>query len=324
MTWPSIQAGGGAALHLPAGPPGDRLVQDEVAVRVHDLRRQREEADQEEIALAEHQLEPAAGAEGLLGLARAGAPCRAVPLANVNEVGQDKADDQNGRGDEHHRKGAETADERRGDERADDRAGRRAEPDDGEQALPLLRRVDVVGKRPELRDHHQVEDADPEKERHAQHGSRNAARPEQEEDHEIGRKEQRHVVDQLDPVDLAREGAVRGHDEEKEPGQNRAGVRLNLRSGDDVAAGQREPDGQQQRGPDRTDHVVRTQNQKAVRREQHDGDDLARVHLRRQVQQRLEPALACWRIRHSGSQPWPFSKVMAGSVACHVGFRSAR
>ena len=48
--------------------------------------------------------------------------------------------------------------------------GRCAESNDGEQPLALLLGVDVVGERPELRDNHHVEDANPQEERHAEHG----------------------------------------------------------------------------------------------------------------------------------------------------------
>ena len=72
----------------------------------------------------------------------------------------------------------------------------RVERDGGEEALPLLRRVDVVREGPELDGDHQVEDAHPEKEddteRHLDPG-------EQVEGDEAAGEEKREGVDQAPP-----------------------------------------------------------------------------------------------------------------------------
>ena len=65
-------------------------------------------------------------------------------------------------------------------------AERRADADDRKQPLAALGIVDVVGERPELRGHDEVEDADPEKERDA---DVHAGDAEQIEDDQVRRKE---------------------------------------------------------------------------------------------------------------------------------------
>ncbi len=67
---------------------------------------------------------------------------------------------------QHHRQEADASDQVARDERASDRANRAAESDDGEEAFPLVGRVEVVRERPELGDDHQVEDAHPQEKRH--------------------------------------------------------------------------------------------------------------------------------------------------------------
>ena len=67
---------------------------------------------------------------------------------------------------------AERLDQPVRDARAEDGAERGAEADDREQPLAFRLVVDVVGERPELRDDHQVEDADPDEE---DDGERHAA-----------------------------------------------------------------------------------------------------------------------------------------------------
>ena len=57
------------------------------------------------------------------------------------------------------------------------RARRRAESNDGKQPLPLLLAIDVVGKRPELRDDHYIEDTNPEEERDAKGSCRHTTLP---------------------------------------------------------------------------------------------------------------------------------------------------
>ena len=65
--------------------------------------------------------------------------------------------------------------------RAGNCADRPTEADDGEQTLALFRRVQVVRKRPELRDHHQAEDADPQIKEDADDRWVNAAARDEEE-----------------------------------------------------------------------------------------------------------------------------------------------
>ena len=72
--------------------------------------------------------------------------------------------DEHDAADEHELIDAERLDQAVGDPRADHRAQRRAESDDGEQPLALILRIHVVGEGPELRDDHQIEDADPDEE----------------------------------------------------------------------------------------------------------------------------------------------------------------
>ena len=84
----------------------------------------------------------------------------------------------------------------RGDLAAERRAERATERNHREEPLSLLGRVEIVRERPELRDDHHVEDADPHEEHEPhvspQHG--NVARHVKQ--HEVRREEQGHADDQ--------------------------------------------------------------------------------------------------------------------------------
>ena len=105
---------------------------------------------------------------------------------------------------------AERLDQAIRDARAGHRAERGAEADDDEQPLAFFLRIDVVGERPELRDDHQVEDADPQEEDDAE---RHAELREHVEEHQAGGEERGHDVDQPHARELRDQTAVERHDE---------------------------------------------------------------------------------------------------------------
>jgi len=73
-----------------------------------------------------------------------------------------------------------------------------ADADDGEQPLALFRRIEIGGERPELRDHHQIEDADPQE---IGDPDVESAAQRQQEDSDVEHEEGRHPLHQLDAID---------------------------------------------------------------------------------------------------------------------------
>src|SRR5204862_4945922 len=111
---------------------------------------------------------------------------------------------------------------------ADNGSQRTADSNDGKQSLALLFGVNVVRKRPKLRDQHHVEQADPKKKCDTQvelHASKKI------ENHEVRHKKGRHSVDQTNTVGAAGEGAIQRHQQKKQNGLTRAGIAFDFSSG---------------------------------------------------------------------------------------------
>ena len=111
------------------------------------------------------------------------------------------------------RVGPQRADHIAGAHRPDPRAEAAADADQREQPLALFLRVEIAGERPELRDRHQVEDADPQEVDDADvqpgaHGN--------DEQQQVGDEKQRHLRDEPDPVYARGKRAVRGHQEQQQ------------------------------------------------------------------------------------------------------------
>ena len=154
----------------------------------------------------------------------------------------------------------------------------------GKIRLPRSLRVQVVRERPQLRDDDHVEDTRPDVERDP---DVDACQAEQPEDHEVGREEGRHTANQLEPVDTRRERAVGGDDEQQ---QHRLACRRI--AGDFGAAF-----AQNQRIANDLEDGVKGQQQKEVESNQQRAGSLAGVHIRKERQQAVEPALVL-RISH--------------------------
>jgi len=111
------------------------ILKDEVARRVDEVEDQHRQPDQQEVAIGEHQREPAP---------RVTLPGRAVghafPVAEaraVAHVRQQHAADQQPRGDQHQMMRMQPLDGARGDLRAQDPSDGAARRDDREQTLPF-------------------------------------------------------------------------------------------------------------------------------------------------------------------------------------------
>ena len=98
----------------------------------------------------------------------------AAALAAIDVVGQQQLEAEHDGAEQHQLEHTERFNQTIGHAGAGDRAERGAEADDDEQALAFLLGVHVVGERPELRDDHQAEDADPDEVDHRRAGRRAA------------------------------------------------------------------------------------------------------------------------------------------------------
>jgi hypothetical protein len=94
-----------------------------------------------------------------------------------------------------------------------------------EEPLPFVVRVEVVGKGPELRHHHEVEDPHPEEEGDAEW---HAGGSEHEEHDETGHEEQCDPVDQRAPGQAASQAGIQRHGTEENQGLRRRCVALHF------------------------------------------------------------------------------------------------
>ena len=144
------------------GRAHDVAAEQVFAGRVHDVQQQDERRDQQQIAIGEDHLEAARPCRellvGLPGLRRSSrAPAEAVERSAPapRTTTRLTAPPTSSRG------GADALHELPGAHRPDPRAQAAADADQRKQPLALLLGEQVGGKRPELRDHHDVEDAEP-------------------------------------------------------------------------------------------------------------------------------------------------------------------
>ena len=165
---------------------------------------------------------------------------------------------------------------------AGDGAERGPEADERKEPLAPLGAVQIVGERPELRDHHEVENADPEEERDADVHAGDAGEIEQQE---VRGKEQRHTADQPEPVHGGCERAVRRHDREQQ--ERLAGGRVTLHLRAALA--------QDQRLAHDLQHRVEREQAEDVCGEQQRAGALAGSYVGDERQAAIEPRLLEWR-----------------------------
>ena len=174
-------------------------------------------------------------------------------------------------------------DEVAGADRSDPGAEAAADADQREQALALFRRVEVVGERPELRDHHHVEDADPEK---VDDPDLQARLERQQEQHQVRDEEQRHPLHQLDAIHARGERPVRGHQDQQQQCLPCRGVALHLGAAlaedEDLAR--------------RLELVIRREDDEHRQRHQQRARGLAPTDVGKWRQEPLEGALVAWRV----------------------------
>ena len=241
------------------------VAQDVLADGVDDVQDDEQHRDEQDVAVAEHERERVALLEGRLGRGgpgRGGDRARAAP---VHRHVEDEGEEQQPRRQVQHQVRAHVGVEETPGGPGPDRAARgRADPDDGEEPVARVLRVDVVRVRPELRDDRQAEEAHPHVERHADEGHSGVHRDREGED--VRREEERHPDDQLHPVDARREPAVGGHEGHEHERLTRGGEGLHL--GRAVDPERPEEAGhlgaQDERLADGLDHVVRDEDQEHV------------------------------------------------------------
>ena len=135
--------------------------------------------------------------------------------------------------------------------------------------------VDDVGERPELRDDHQAEDANPDEVRDRE---RHARLREEIEHDQAGGEECRHRVDQPHPRTIGDELRVHRHDERQH--HDLSGGHVGLELGRSFAQNQRLAHG--------FEDVVGHQDEEHVEREEQRRDPFARVHIREHAEKPVE------------------------------------
>src|SRR5262249_15831806 len=122
--------------------------------------------NQQKITMLEYKIESAGWADRLLSHFSSSLIPGTFPA--MNPICQDHAKHEQSSGDQQHGIRTQRFEQPTRYFRAQYRAKRTADSDDGKQALPLSLRIDVVGKCPELRHHHQIEQSYPQKKHHSQ------------------------------------------------------------------------------------------------------------------------------------------------------------
>ncbi len=145
------------------------------------------------------------------------------------------------------------------------------------QPLALLFGVEIGGKRPELGDHHHVEDAHPEKKHDA---DAHAGRERRKKQQEIRCEEERDPLHQLDAVDARRQHAVRGHNPQEQ--QRLPGRRITLHLGATLAEDETLSRGLQQ--------VIPEQHEEHRGHHQQGTRPFAAAHVRKRREQPLDRA----------------------------------
>ena len=186
---------------------------------------------------------------------------------------------------EHRRRRQPAGEQRLGDARADRAAQRGAERDEREQPLALLLPVEIVGQRPELRDHRQAEDADPDEEGDADIGQ--VELHAEVEQLQAAGEEADQADDEPTATDPAGQPAVGGHEGDEQRGLQTGGVALGLgaaagqderlsdrfqqviRDHEDEQAGQHGQGARRLVGADFTDEAERALQRRALRAQEH-------------------------------------------------------
>jgi len=263
------------------GLAGDDAPEQVLAVRVDEVEQQQQHADEQQVAVPAHELEPAATVERA-GVARGGADRHGRPVPPATDPERDEGvEQQHGRRQEHERVHAQRSEQHVRHHPTQDGADRLPEAHDAEQPLALLVRVDVVRERPELGDHHEVEDAHPEEERDMQAGG--PRRREHDEDDQVRDEEQRHAEHEALAVHPTREPRVGGHQEQQQQRLARRDVTLQFRPAL----------GEDERLAHDLDDVVGQEQQEHAQREQQDVRTLPGAHVPERQQQPVEPAASC-------------------------------
>ena len=226
--------------------------------------------------MLQHQRERIAAADRHVLLRGTGPNVSRCLVPKIDDVEQDQAHGKDrGRRKE---QGVDTdrPDQVARDPRPEHRAARRAERDDGKQPLACIGGVDVVRVRPELGDHHEAEDADPEEENQP---DRRFRLGEQIERRQAGDEKGGDDVDKPPARKACRQCAVKWHQHDQQNGLRSIGVTLELRAAWLI---------EDQRLPHRLHHVVGGEYQEDVEREQQKLRPLAVPHIGEEAQEPLE------------------------------------
>ena len=271
----------------------DDVAEDVLAGRVDPVRQHQHHRHQQQVSRLEHQRE---GLRVLCGLGlrrryRFLARRQMRALATVDVVRQEHLGAEHGGSEQEQLIDADRLDQPVGDARAEHRAERGAKADDREQALALGLVVDDVGERPELRDNHQREDADPDEEGY---GERDADLRQKVEHHEARREKRRHDIDEAHARSARDQLGVERHDEGQD--DDLSGRHVGLELG--------RPLPEDERLAHRLEDVVRHQDQEHVQRQKQRRKTLARVHVGKDAEKPVERrAMIRFWCRHSESCP---------------------
>ena len=247
-----------------------------LAHRVDHVDEHRQQRDQHEVAIGKDHREAVALRERLVigGLGRRGR----IPLCDpVDDACQQGTDDQRHRR-AHHQAARTHGHQLPGAHRPDPGAEAGAHADQRKQPLALLGRVEVGGKRPELRDDHQIEDAHPQEIGDA---DVQAGAERQQEQGDVRDEEHRHPLHELHAVHAGGEGTVGRHEKQQQQGLSGRRVALDLRAAlaedEDLAGG--------------LEQVIRGQDQEHEQRHQQDARHLVPPDVGDRRQQPLAQGL---------------------------------
>ena len=183
-----------------------------------------------------------------------------------------------------------------------------ADADQREEPLALFLRVEIGGECPELRDRHEVEDADPQE---IHDSDMQAGADREHEQHEVRREEKRHPSHQPHPVHAGRERSIRRHEEQEE--HRLPGRRVAL----DLGSALREDEHLSRR----LEHVIGGQEQEHQQRHQQRAGGLRPVHVR---DRRQHPLDRCLRLGRWGHEVPRQGKTPAGVKAAETVRKSGR
>jgi len=224
---------------------------------------------------------------------------RHLNLAAMDDPGEDDAQPENAARDQQKLVQPDDRDQAGGRHRAEERAQvrpehdqREQEHDQREQALARILRVEVVRETPELGDHHDVEDPDPDVERDPQDRGVQTQHGQEVEGTQMGDEEQGDPGDQLLPRSPGCQRAERTDHEDEQDCLRPGKVALELRP---LAV-------QDERLPHRLDDRVGGQDQEDVQGQEENREDLAAMDhgedTKEPMDDSLSTALLCVAVRH--------------------------